>query len=317
MVLLLILLSLSFNAFSLETDNYLSWKIDLDDSSQEINQFIETQIKVALDRSNNKKTVQNCHEVTNEIASRFRAILVHHNPMENWLLKHLDSNQMYPSSQKHVEQSIYRNPMIFYIPAFGLSPNIQVNGIYFGMDKLTHFSSTGRHYFNIFIRQKMNKKSDTDSAKSAIHYGLLDESTLHGHWASGVYSYADLEANYQGLIFFKKFCHDEKNTYLRRNPDQSWGLEQSPAIEDYVNPAWDESYNNSFFLTKNWNKIAPVLEEEYCPLRNDPKIRRRFNKYDRVSKKSFSQRYIESLEKGKSIFTPREFNQSLEELCRN
>jgi hypothetical protein len=312
---ILLTILFSANVFALETDNYLAWEIELEDSSQKINQYLEEQIQIGLSEANAKKDFQSCFDVTKKIASRFKAKFVHDNPVEKWLRLNLEHGQYYPDTMNYVLSSIYRSPYRFYIPKFGLAQNIKVNHIYFGMDKLTHFTWTARNYFLIFIKEIKNQKSESEATQAAIQFGFLDELTLHGFWASGVYSYADLEANYQGLLFYKNFCFSGKDNYLKLNEKEKWELVRLPRIEEYVSPKWDESYNLSYYLPENWTKIAPSLATKYCSLRHAPKVVQRFNYYRNFKPKSFSENYIDSLHKQNNFFTPFDKNQSLKNLC--
>jgi hypothetical protein len=311
-----LLICTPLKALALETDNYLAWRVELKDSSKKINHFLKNQINQSLIRINNKSHPQRCLDVTREIASNFRALLVHDNPVEKWLLRNLNKEEFYPHHLFFVEESIFRNPYRIYIPEFGLAPNVQINGINLGMDKLTHWSSTGRRYFNIYIAAKNAGKTELEATVMAIDYGIMDELSLHGYWASGVFSFADLEANYQGLLFYKKFCFDRKNTYLKLTPEKKWILVDSPKIEEYVNPYWDETFNTSHFISENWKKVAPVLKENYCNLiRSDEVLSLRLRYLQ--SDKSFSTKYLNELSQQNQKEVPSRFNQSLEKLCQN
>jgi hypothetical protein len=316
MKMLLIFLSLSLNAFSLETDNYLTWGTELKDSSEKINLYLKKEINKALSEINSGSKPLTCFEVTSKIALKFRARFVHDNPIETWLLKNSDSNEFYPETRDYIEKSIYRLPYRFYLSSFGLAPNIQVNNIYFGMDKLTHFTSTGRHYFTIFHGKMKQFHSLEKAEKASIDYGLLDELTLHGFWASGVFSYADLEANYQGLQFYKNFCFNKNKNYLGINGENKWVLIKSPRIEDYVSPLWDETFNPSYFLPKNWKKILPTIKNEYCSMRKENEVRNRIQYYKEINRSSFSEHYIQSLKKQDSLSTPFDTHQTLANACK-
>ena len=308
-IFITLIIFFSISAQALETDNYLAWTTDIKDSSKKINLFLEQEIKSALAELNSESFSQDCVQVTRHIASRFRARFVHDNPIELWLLKNLEREEFFPHTIDHVEESIYRIPHRFYLPEFGLAPNIRVNGVNFGMDKLTHWSSTGRHYFNVFLIGKKLDDSDLEATLRAIDYGILDELTLHGFWASGVFSFADLEANYQGFLFYKKLCLNKKESYLKQSSSGEWGLIKSPKIEDYVNPDWDETFNTSYLEEKNWRKVSPIIKEAYCPLWNQKKI------YD-YRKKSFSSKYLNSLSENFEKNVPPRFKQRHDNLCR-
>ena len=119
MKMLLLLLTLSINAFSLETDNYLTWDLELRDSSEKINLYLKNEINIALNQVNSGSKTLSCFEVTSKIASRFRARLVHDNPIETWLLNNLDSSEFYPTTRDYIKESIYRVPYRFYLSSFG------------------------------------------------------------------------------------------------------------------------------------------------------------------------------------------------------
>ncbi len=296
-VLLLTFLSLS-EALALETDNYIVWGKELNDSSQAINQYLKDEIQLALKES---KPQESCLGVTKKIAKRFKSYLVHHNPVENWVIEHLGAEFLYPVNMNYVSQSIYQDPFRSYIPKFGLSPNIQVNGYYFGTDKLSHFASTGMTYYLHYLRERKNHVEDIAVVK-AMELGVLDERTLHGHWASGVFSYADLEANYQGFLFYKNLCS-------RLTKNSEWILRDAPQIQSYVSGLWDESYYLSYRLPENWEKVAPVLKAHYCPRKAEPKVLARFNYYSETHPHSHSWRYLEA----KRPHEP----QSFQNLCGN
>jgi hypothetical protein len=304
------LLFFSLAVHALETDNYLAWNVEIKDSSKKINSYIKTSIIKTLLRLNDQANPASCLQVTREVASIFRARGVHDNPIEKWLLKNLIDEEFYPNTIYYVAESIFRDPYRFYIPSFGLAPNVRVNGVNLGMDKLTHWSSTGRHYFNLFVTQKQLGASDLQATQTAIHYGILDELTLHGLWPSGVFSFADLEANYQGLLFFKKLCYDQKDSYLKQNADQKWILVQTPKIEDYVNPDWDETFNTPYLEPENWQKVAPVINEKYCPSWS-------FKRTYQYEQKSYSSNYLDTLSKSSLMNVPSRKFQNPEKLCQN
>jgi hypothetical protein len=196
----------------------------------------------------------------------------------------LGPDEIYPHTLFYVPESIYRDPFRIYIPYFGLAPNIQVKGFYFGTDKLSHFASTGRIYYNVFKR--------TSKLEKAISWGIRDEKTLHGFWPSGVFSYADLEANYQGFLFYYGLCHGKK-PYLEFE-DSQWTLRREFRIEHYVSGLWDESYLESYRLPKNWEKVKIVLADKYCVQRNSELVRSRFHYYDTHLPVRSSMRYLKS-----------------------
>lgn len=303
-------------ATALETDNYIVWKRELKDSSLRINGHLASEIEAALKISNTQETPQDCVAVTKEIAIRFKSHYIHENPLENWLKTNLADDEIYPRTGEYVKDSIYRDPFRFYIPAFGLSPNVSVNGINFGTDKLTHFSSTGRRYFNHYLKSLKKGRTEEEARRKAVLYGIKNERSILGFWASGVYSYGDIEANYQGLLFYKKMCLDSSDPYLELKNTGKWALVRLPDIREYASPYWDETYNLSYRLKKNWKKVSRVIKDHYCPLSSDPQVVSRMDYYRRFPHKSFSLDIINELQRKGFKGTPvPEYTQSVADLC--
>lgn len=294
---------LSFSVHALETDNYLSWQTELQDASLHINSYFSRKIQETLDQSQNQES-KSCQAITEEIGKTFASKLVHDNPVENWLFSVLSNDEIYPANLDYVQESIYRDPFRFYIPWFGLAPNIQVNGFYFGTDKLSHFASTGMDYFKIYMR--------SHSLRKAIQWGILDEKSIHGYLSSGVFSYADLESNYQGLRFYLRFCQG-KVPYLKKIGTQ-WVLVRNPDIKDFVNGFWDETFELSHRLPENWKRVKVILRDQYCHLSQTERVMTRVNYYLQNSKASLSQKYLNELKSSGKLPDP-DVSQSFKNLC--
>lgn len=310
MKIILLALLLPLSSLALETDNYIVWGQELKDSSSHIDHYFHESIEIALQKipSHQERT---CEEMTKLIARDFKSRFVHDNPVENWLFKRLTSEEIFPESMSYVHGSIYREPYLFYIPWFGLAPNIQVNGHYFGTDKLSHLASTGMTYYRIFHKELKKGKSPDAATRAAIHWGIRDEKSVHGFWASGVFSYADLESNYQGLLFYRNFCEGKK-PYLEKTPEGEWSLARTPRIKDYVSGYWDETFELSYRLPENWDKVKREIKR-YCQdaLSSEVQERKRWYKN---SPESFSRKYLRSLMAEGKLPSP-EVSQSPEVLC--
>ncbi len=303
---------LSFPAFALETDNFLVWSRTLKDSSAHINRYFSENITAALDEISDHENLK-CHDITTLIAKRFASRLVHDNPVENYLFSVLGQDEIFPSHLNYVDESIYRDPYRFYIPWFGLAPNIQVNGYYFGTDKLSHFASTGMQYYQIYIRELGVKRSPAKALMKAIHWGILDEKSVHGYLSSGILSYADLESNYQGLKFYQDFCQAEK-PFLQKNISGRWQLINKPDIRKYVNGYWDETFEPSYLLPGNWKKVKTVIKDQYCGMSFSQEVSGRMHYYRTTSRPSVSVTYLNNLKKTDKLPDP-ESSQSIHQLC--
>jgi hypothetical protein len=312
----LIFISLGSKAYALETDNYLTWGLNLGDSSEEISSFIAEQIESALAKSGEQESPQSCEDVTFEIAKRFKTTPTTKS-LETFVNETLDKEKIFPKNPYYLEQSILKNSSRFYLKYSGLSPNLQMNGIYFGADKLSHFASTGRRYLKHYLKKMKKGYSEQEAMESMVRYGLLNEQTVLGVWPSGVFSYADVEANYQGFVFYKKLCLDEKETYLSKNEEGKWFLKNKPDMKNYVSPFWDETYNLSYFAKGTWKRTSLVIQEQYCSLMTSPAVIERMSFYRSSPHTSFSLNTIKELQANGYKRAPvPEDTQSIDELCQ-
>lgn len=292
---------LPFSSYGLETDNYLSWKTELDDSGEEINQLLKDEIESVLEWSNRLPEKQSCETITFHIAQRFKTT-----PKRKLFEDRLDTliteRQMYPTYSKYLSESIYRNTSRFYLKFSGLAQTVQTNGIYFGIDKLSHFGSTGRRYLKHYLKKMSEGHTKEEAIRSAIRFGLSNEAGILGLWPSGVFSYGDMEANYQGFQFYLGLCLEGEETLLE-NVEGKWKLTTNPDIRNYVNPYWDETFNRSYFSRGIWARTKLLIQKDYCPFRE--LVQERFAHYDLLNKeKSFSKQYLDELQASRSPITP-------------
>ncbi|HXH74107.1 MAG TPA: hypothetical protein VNJ08_04035 [Bacteriovoracaceae bacterium] len=312
------ILLLSFSALALETDNYITWNMELKDSAEDINAFISREINTALDKANNKRKIQSCRAVTFQIAKRFKASpVIFKHPMEDWIRESLSEEQVFPKTDKWIKQSIYRYPYRFYLKAMPVAPNVQIGGFYLGTDKLSHFTSTGRRYLSHYLKKIKHGWTDDEAQKSAIRFGLANEATVLGTWSSGVFSYGDMEANYQGFLFYKKMCMNESDNYLEQDEEGTWKLVKSPEMRDFVSAYWDETFNLSYRKYANWVQTAPVIKDLYCGESILSFGKKRLDKYKLSPFTSYSLDYIKELQDEDYYRAPKPLEeQSFTELCQ-
>ncbi|WP_187147750.1 hypothetical protein [Candidatus Nitrososphaera gargensis] len=103
-----------------------------------------------------------------------------------------------------------------------------MNGVCIGSDKLDHFLQQDYEYFfDYFVKEKTPAKEQAAEA-----YGESTEAGGYGLKTTGVFSNADLEANKQGLQFYRD---------LDANPNMTFD------IANYINSNWNEESNPSFY----------------------------------------------------------------------
>ncbi|HYO08958.1 MAG TPA: ankyrin repeat domain-containing protein [Tepidisphaeraceae bacterium] len=105
--------------------------------------------------------------------------------------------------RKHVD--IPLNPL----NAWGCA-TIRAYGVYFGTDKMGHFSDMGMHYFRTYRKALKDGKTPDDAMKAALRLGTEDPITsergMLGLVTAGGYSNADLVANFMGMCFYRNLA---------------------------------------------------------------------------------------------------------------
>jgi len=308
---------ISFNAFSLETDNFLTWGRELQDSSNDINKYINKKAIDTLESLNLKRRSFTCEQVRNKVIMSFRGFITH--PMEHWIESTLGSKKVFPSEQDYSDvdyfmMSIYGTPKFDVSKYFSLSRNININGIYLGTDKLSHWMSTGERYYQVYKRHIKKGRSEEVAFQKAINYGVFLDRFILGGVSSGVFSFGDLEANFQGLLLNRQFCRVSKDSRYLKYENGRWVLQRKIDVRDYVNPNFDETFNPSIFSALKWDKVKENFKKENCQKIQNQVYKSRFDYYNKILKPSFSFKYIEELKK-QNIRLPKNRERNYTTIC--
>lgn len=88
-----------------------------------------------------------------------------------------------------------------------LGSTLKAYGVYFGTDKIGHFTDMGMNYYRSYASALREGKSDDEATRHAIELGtrglIFSEEGMLGYLSAGAYSNGDLVANYVGLLFYK------------------------------------------------------------------------------------------------------------------
>lgn len=173
-----------------------------------------------------------------------------------------------------LNDSIYRD--INYLEGFSLnlkelSDVININSYLIGLDKIGHFFAQGWQYF------EMTQDNDRNLEK-ALEWGKEQETGKFGYTTTGIFSFSDLTANFNGWRFWNKVLLREKdpiqgilaNFFSRpyitcetqiidsiknKKRVKAWEFNTRFDLSDYIDGAWDEGNNcNSY--------ADPVIEEK-------------------------------------------------------
>ena len=147
----------------------------------------------------------------------------------------------------------------------GIGKTIKVNDTLVGTDKLGHFLSQGWKYHKRHLRGKPEER--------VVQLGVRNEKGIFGAASTGVFSNADLVANYEGYLFYRSLFEDDiandKPAIIRFEGDRA--VVQRPfEWSDHVNEYWDEALNPNHFSPNLGKHVARNLEQLCTDFERNP-----------------------------------------------
>jgi len=272
------------DSIAAEIDSVTPRKLKLDNSLNIINTIINQRIKEGIQKANAKQenfedieTDDFCDEkiLYTELRKAIFQSLTATWGLKGYALdkqlRELLAEQSYSLSLK---DSIYRD--INYLEGFSLkikelSDVVNINGHLIGLDKIGHFFAEGWQYFELTHYEDHN-------IYQALEWGKEQESGKFGYTTTGIFSFADLVANFNGWRFWNKVLLKKKdplkgfiaNIFNRpyvtceiqliasikyRKIVKAWKYNTRFDLSDYVDGAWDEGNNCNSYKD-------PIIEEK-------------------------------------------------------
>ncbi|WP_372655595.1 hypothetical protein [Halobacteriovorax sp.] len=151
----------------------------------------------------------------------------------------------------------------------GLLGVMNLDGRRVGVDKIGHFFVEG---FGFFRRAYIKEEG---SVESAVRWGKFTENSYFGLTTTGVYSNADLVANYNGMRFWNMlflFSDDpafkNKKTRYKLRPylkcnNSKWKLNKRFGIRMFLDDSWDESLNCNYYDSERIQEAVVHAEAIY------------------------------------------------------
>ncbi len=143
------------------------------------------------------------------------------------------------------------------------APIINLGGHLIGIDKIGHFFAEGHTYYQIYksaIDSGMNERA---AIKAVLKRGENLENGMQGLLTNGVYSFADLSANFAGLKFWKVLL-DGDNPYIKcvmgEDGIKEYKLVRPIDMRDFVDDSWDEAINCSGYKSSMQRQIEQYLD---------------------------------------------------------
>lgn len=188
-----------------------------------------------------------------------------------------------------LNDSIYRD--IDYIEGFSLnlkelSDVVNINSHLVGLDKIGHFFAEGWRYF------ELTQFNDYDLAQ-ALDWGRRQEVGKFGYSTTGLFSFADLTANFNGWRFWNRVLLKQDDplkgviadffnrpyvsckiqimdSVKNRKIIRAWEQNAWFYFSDYIDGAWDEgnncnSYADPMIEAKVVSRIKAVDPDFSCP----------------------------------------------------
>lgn len=273
--------------WAFETDQYLALEVELADSAAPVNAYLNRELTEFLDRPAADRLT--CEQVpTRFYRHLFRGLMA---SRFQKFLKSDPSIDLFPddlSYREYKRRSVYRRPSFPYV--MPLSPTIRIGEVRFGLDKFGHLFGFGRRYYKRFVRLRSGGLPVARAVEAVVRRGLYQELTIVGGLADGVFSYSDLEANFQGMELARHFCEGER-PYISRSRGR-WKVERRLDLRRYVTPSFDESYYNNHYPWPRWKKVRPILESEYCEPYFSSAVQARMERYRSIDRDNASKQLV-------------------------
>lgn len=244
--------------FSAEVDNFSERNYELKDATNAINRYGNQLFISILEKTNEQATF--CDETKlyknlrkefrNSYIGKFSDFIAKSKEIERTVIPHKKSIYSLFTTKDAYVTGFLSNKV------FDPSAHIlNVKGHLIGTDKFEHFTGTGYRYFNRYYLEKT-------TLEQAVELGFNDEYGILGAWSTGVISYGDLAAEFNGMRFWNHILQKDEDI-LNENigpyvvcENNKWRMVKNIDWSFYVDDSWDEAINCSEFRT--WTMVAKV-----------------------------------------------------------
>ena len=266
MALLLAVLTLAAGSSAHETDQYTIRKHKIEDSTDYLNEGFNRMLGEIADRwlggPDPRAFAKQVFEGMGGIT--------HIDKYERWARRDPGVDRIQLSRQDSIYRGgpFWETRVIFF---YGLGPILRVNETLIGVDKMGHFFSLGWKYYK---RHLKGVEEDL-----VVGIGKRNEAGIFGMWTTGVFSNADLVANYEGFRFYRSLFEDDivpGKPALIEWVGAGARLQREFDWRDHVNAYWDEARNPSLYdpllrrrVSRNLEALCSIYHEmpdEFAPV---------------------------------------------------
>ncbi|MCC7442396.1 MAG: hypothetical protein IT285_12235 [Bdellovibrionales bacterium] len=294
-------------ALATETDQYYALNKDIPESLNALNRRMRRDIAIAMAGIRANDPNATCREAAESVFVRLR--LLGWQKIEVWAEHHPDVH-MLPSAEEIEATDFWRTRSIYrhapwwdtamgsWQPFTTRTPTLRAAGVNFGADKLSHFVKLGWQYYTRYHEAREDGETEREALERVVRWGVGTEKGSLGLGTGGVFSFGDLEANFQGFMAYRRMCEGPA-PYLVRGP-HGWRANPEHPFDwaEVISPLWDESFNTSTFTDRRWSEVRRALRSDYCGLLEDERAEAARTSYrDRMDalEPSFSQTLLAAL----------------------
>jgi hypothetical protein len=162
----------------------------------------------------------------------------------------------------------------FPINYLTISPTVNLYGAQYGTDKIAHFFQQGYSYYKIYKRGLANGLTPDAATKRAVRWGQMTERTFYGTLISGVYSNADLCANFVGMKFYQNLTRaikigDETKPAVLLLKNGIWTFDENvhlseTIIKPFLSNHLNEALNPSIFVKDLRSFVRRTVKKQSC-----------------------------------------------------
>jgi hypothetical protein len=177
------------------------------------------------------------------------------------------------------DQYIYSDPLLLIdltkiVRTFFRSGTQSAGGTLFGTDKLLHFIHMGRIYHSRYLEARAEGLEEQAAVTRAVEVSLgahpiLSEKAMLGSVSTGIYSNADLAADYSGLKFYRNLTEPVRMGEVQLPPmlvrdGPYWRLDVrvrpgSDFFAAFITPHFNEALNPNSYLGPMRPRVRKML----------------------------------------------------------
>ncbi len=296
-VLCAVLLANSTFVFAFETDQFNLPPEPLADIGDEVSQYVEDNLKAAVEKLNINITIaENClvgksekskcesaekeREKLKSLQSEDSVARQLYNLLGTGIPPFTASGSWMESHKFTAHPARYKTSFrksIFYVfPSdyVGISSTVNLYGMQFGTDKIAHIFQQGYSYYKIYNRAVADGSAPEQAAKKAVKWGKSTERTYYGTLISGVYSNADLSANYAGIKFYQGLTREVKigdniKPAVVVLKDGVWKFNDEEDLREillkpFISEHFNEAYNPSIYIKGLRGYVRRTVKKQSC-----------------------------------------------------